>query len=851
MPKNIVLLSDGTGNSAAKLFKTNVWRTYEALDLSDPRRQIAIYDDGVGTSSLRPFKILGGVFGIGLKRNILHLYRFLCEHYEPGDRIFAFGFSRGAFTIRLLIGVIVAEGIVWGVRDAAGNVRRAQGADLDHLGRWAYRAFRRQFNTTGGLVGPLRNLRDWWLRRADLRAGRPSYADAVREQVREATPQDRQQDPAARGDADRAAHERGLIAFVGVWDTVAAYGMPIDEWTDGIDRWVWPLSMREQQLSPKVARACHALALDDERNTFHPLLWDESTEPEAASPEGRDTLTLDDERISQVWFAGVHSSVGGGYPNDALAYVSYQWMTDEAERQGLRFVPSLRDAVLAKRDPLGRMYDPRAGLGGYYRYNPRSIDRLTDGQSRERRLLAGLWPGIAPTVRVARPKIHESVFQRITSRPDGYAPIVFPRQYAVVTEDRRILDDGPGDGSSPARANHFDSPEAREIRLAGQEDAWDLVWWRRAVYFTTVFVSITALVRPLVVGVRAEDLPTRAHLLSNAVDFVRQYLPGFLSPWTDYYHVRPLELLVFVAAILVLQFVGRRINDGIGERMRRAWHEIFSGEGDQLPSITPRDSRSTLSRLFARAHTRLVHGLTRELRTTDAYIRFWAFMRRNAFPAITGIVSLAVLVLGGTFLLAGGGTRVAFDAASSAGLVCRAGQIAPAPIPRNPSGRAVATLRPSSVCEPTGVLLEAGATYRIHVTLPSCAAGEWRDCSIPILSPAGFSSTSEVAAGHGWRLRAGTPFRRIWGADWFVPIARIGERGAGHYVLDRPETVLTVRRTGELFLFVNDAIAPWPSRWRRYYENNTGDPATIAVEKIAEPGEEPRGCPGEADRGIC
>src|SRR4051794_8501511 len=106
MPKNIVLLSDGTGNSAGRLLKTNVWRVYEALRLENPAEQVACYDDGVGTSTFKPWALLGGAFGVGFKRNLLRLYRFLCEHYEPGDRIYAFGFSRGAFTIRVLVGMI-------------------------------------------------------------------------------------------------------------------------------------------------------------------------------------------------------------------------------------------------------------------------------------------------------------------------------------------------------------------------------------------------------------------------------------------------------------------------------------------------------------------------------------------------------------------------------------------------------------------------------------------------------------------------------------------------------------------------------------------------------------------------
>src|SRR5260221_12045198 len=103
MGRNIIVLADGTGNSAAKLFKTNVWRLYQALDLT-PRaapedvQQIAYYHDGVGTSSFKPLAILGGAFGWGLKRNVLDLYKFVCRNYAEGDRLYVFGFSSGAFT---------------------------------------------------------------------------------------------------------------------------------------------------------------------------------------------------------------------------------------------------------------------------------------------------------------------------------------------------------------------------------------------------------------------------------------------------------------------------------------------------------------------------------------------------------------------------------------------------------------------------------------------------------------------------------------------------------------------------------------------------------------------------------
>src|SRR3970040_1778701 len=109
VPENVILLSDGTGNAAAKVWRSNVWRLFQALDLTNSR-QVAVYDDGVGTSSFMPLAVLGGAFGWGLKRNVLDPYTFLCRNYEPGARIYAFGFSRGAYTIRIVLGLVANQG---------------------------------------------------------------------------------------------------------------------------------------------------------------------------------------------------------------------------------------------------------------------------------------------------------------------------------------------------------------------------------------------------------------------------------------------------------------------------------------------------------------------------------------------------------------------------------------------------------------------------------------------------------------------------------------------------------------------------------------------------------------------
>jgi uncharacterized protein (DUF2235 family) len=265
-PRHIIVLSDGTGNSRGKAHQTNVWRTYEALDLEDPQepecpRQFALYDDGVGTSSFKPLALLGGAVGYGLARNVRDLYEFISRTYREGDRIYAFGFSRGAFTIRVLLGLIAHQGLL---------PYRGDEAELRRLSKAAFWAYRRErYKLPLNWIALPRILRDGvidaWAR---LRRHR-RYAEVAKQRMVD-------------------------IEFVGVWDTVAAYGMPIDELAIFINKLVWPLDLPGLALSPRVRNAVHALALDDERATFHPKLWDP-----------------DPGRIQQVWFAGMHSDLGG------------------------------------------------------------------------------------------------------------------------------------------------------------------------------------------------------------------------------------------------------------------------------------------------------------------------------------------------------------------------------------------------------------------------------------------------------------------------------------------------------------------------------------------------------------
>ena len=447
MSKNIVLLSDGTGNSSSSVFKTNVWRLFQILDLRDPERQIAFYDDGVGTSSFRLFAILGGIFGFGLKRNVIAIYSFCCRNFRHGDRIYCFGFSRGSFTIRIVAGLIASQGLVRYDDNEA---------DLARFSADAYRTYRRNFD--GGI---LRYLRIWL--HIDLRCIRDRLIRRWRR---------------LRGQTVKAPEMVPVdgIQFVGVWDTVDAYGGPIQEMTRAIDYWVWPLSMPDRFMSAWVLRGCHALALEDERDAFTPVIWDEryvrakakgsdkswlfkvdydprslEAQEREPLPQTRTGLTdIDRQRISQVWFTGVHADVGGGYPQNGLSFVALDWMMDRAAPYGLRYLDAQRHLLIDPQiDLTDKLNDSRKGLASYYRYKPRNLKELYEAPPYKpsikddwrtiKRLAKGerdLEPEIRADLHDSAgdavlptpiPIIHESVFDRIEEARTATCPSSFPR----------------------------------------------------------------------------------------------------------------------------------------------------------------------------------------------------------------------------------------------------------------------------------------------------------------------------------------------------------------------------------------------------------------------------------------
>ena len=516
MAKNIVILSDGTGNSAANPFKTNVWRLYQAVDRCDPPlanhpRQIALYDDGVGTENFKPLKWLGFACGLGLANNVKKLYTFVCRNYQPTDRIYLFGFSRGAFTVRLLAGLILKCGLV----------RADSEAELNELVKVAYAEYKRDVARRATAT-----------RRA-LIAGRFLGGHDVGVAT------------------DHIVVGRNQIFpeiwFVGVWDTVDAYGMPVDELKLGIDRHVWPMTLADRKLSSHIRHACHALSLDDERPTFWPVLWDESG-------------IEDPDRLKQVWFAGVHRNVGGGCPDDGLAYVPMQWMMDEARGRGLRFFRRHVREVDERADPHGKIYDSRSGLAGYYRYGPRCGAELCNDEEHQ--------------VFVARPKLHESALSRISEHRVPYAPVAVVADYALYGRRNR---------NWALLPSIEPSPDA-QARMDDMKSAWDAVFRRRVAYFATVALSLFLAAVPLLdsMGWLPPSLPgwdriagPLSHALAMLFKVAGVFLPSWTARWFVSFANHP-AVFIISAALLFWLFVRKSglIQQEVFARAEYAWRRL-------------------------------------------------------------------------------------------------------------------------------------------------------------------------------------------------------------------------------------------------------------------------------------
>ncbi|TNC12315.1 DUF2235 domain-containing protein [Methylobacterium terricola] len=387
MPKNIVIFSDGTGQGGGLLpdeNRSNVYKLFRAARVCpdtriDPAEQVAFYDPGLGSTMAgmrikvggwrRIYDILSRATGLGITQNIIDCYAAILRVWEPGDRIYLIGFSRGAYTVRCVAGVLGLCGIP--TRGADGAPLRRDPAALNTFAKEAVKDVYQFGNSVKG--DPYRPVR-------------LELAERFRSRYASAAPND-------------PALANAYPYFIGVWDTVAALGLTtgrtlalagglitvigllavvgnlLRAWlfNDRVDAasywwmflfvfgigaaaaavaWLrtyvkfttkssrpvlqtlhvtgWRVTFYDTVLSPYVQHARHALAIDENRKDFDRVPWTDT--PGKAAEAATTTRQDGHTQLIQLWFAGVHSDVGGSYiENEArLSDIALAWMVDEA-----------------------------------------------------------------------------------------------------------------------------------------------------------------------------------------------------------------------------------------------------------------------------------------------------------------------------------------------------------------------------------------------------------------------------------------------------------------------------------------------------------------------------------------
>lgn len=274
--KRIVVCLDGTANQIGAGNLTNVAKLFEMLDKNDPARQLAYYDPGVGTlapasahSSLsRKLDLLfDQAFGLGLKDNVAQAYRYVMQHWRPGDAIYIFGFSRGAYTARALAGMLLRPGLM---RPGSENLLPYA------LEKYAVNRYFTQDEY------------DHWAEFARAFCWRTEN-EPLFSTVRQNSP-------------NQVWHYAVPVAYLGLWDTVKAAGFL----RFGNLRWPYTRAL------PNVARIRHAVSIDERRRPYREYLVERH-------PLG----------LQERWFAGVHADVGGTFmPDHRLATIALKWVTD-------------------------------------------------------------------------------------------------------------------------------------------------------------------------------------------------------------------------------------------------------------------------------------------------------------------------------------------------------------------------------------------------------------------------------------------------------------------------------------------------------------------------------------------
>jgi uncharacterized protein (DUF2235 family) len=379
--RNIVIFSDGTGQRGGVFFdenRSNIYKLYRATRCGqdstvNPSLQLTFYDPGIGTEPIgssflsrlyrRLHNLVSQATGLGLTLNMIQCYAAIIRLWRPGDKIFLFGFSRGAYTVRALGGVLSFCGVPTQQSDG-GPLLRDEASTL----KIAKEAVKQVYQFTNS-----RNPQTATKHQSERLQQRDLIAARFRSKYQS-------------GDQSQS---NAVPHFIGVFDTVASLASPVaiagmigafamsvgilaavlsvfwlsfTAWsaiflglTAGIAA-IWYLfdhikmpgalpgfsflktiqwtefRMRfyDWRLSPRVPYARHALSIDESRKDFNRVPWGTKADPNDVDEGGA-------SRFQQVWFAGNHSDVGGSYAeNDSrLSDTSLKWMVDAARAAGL------------------------------------------------------------------------------------------------------------------------------------------------------------------------------------------------------------------------------------------------------------------------------------------------------------------------------------------------------------------------------------------------------------------------------------------------------------------------------------------------------------------------------------
>jgi uncharacterized protein (DUF2235 family) len=749
MAKKIVLLADGTGNGLL-VQVSNICRLSKALDLSRDD-QLVYYIPGVGTQGFKPIAMLDGATGLGVPSNVRKLYRFLSWNWEPGAAIYLFGFSRGAFTIRTLVDFVANQGLP----PTYVNGRRVSHREMVRNSEAAWRAYcakdpARKTNIWVKLG--VRKLRDAVLWVGRQLSGQPNY-----ETIQNADPQRRPEDI--------------TIDFMGLFDTVEAYGVPIEEMREGVHRLVWPISFGgDHSIWKNVKCVRQALSLDDERRTFHPIRVSLSKEDLGESGQTC-------KRVEEVWFAGVHSDVGGGYPDDATAHVPLLWMLGEATKSSagssakqLTFQNGALDELRNSATAFGPLHDSRSGLAILYRYDPRAVAKEDAAGN----------PYFQPT-------IHHSVVERLVKGHEDYAPIALggvedeKDEAEVVMPDGSVAKPKTGPGyDHVTAANEATVPPFLRTGLKERmqyaeaalkqldapietfmEVARDYVWLRRILYFCFLGLFLVVLLLPIadelidwmgglipefgdslrVAPWLGSTLDALSNVFRGLGDAILSITPAWLSAHVQAAIEHPLFVIGLIVVYFGLSALNDKYQDTIRYHARRAWN-VQGEENRKVAGVAP----GPLSRLV------------RWLRNSPVRRELVAISR----PILPVVYALAFLVAP-VLVLA---NRAGFNFLVGNGSVCEP-STNPEWLGAQASPKDFHTADP---CWASGWLLERGAPYRLTINVdPRNGHQPWLDQLI-LTDPYGFDSS-------GVTLAAATVLRRWPSAAWFHPIARIGASG--------------------------------------------------------------------------